>query len=210
MKRALLLVAFSCLAVVNSAMAAGPKHPNGGTNNAADCSPGANKMVLNIVFQVTNDADSAVGGNYWAIDNYTKHIQVFDQGVTNNVHTFCVVAKYDGSFLTASGPSPEGTGTVGAGVTGTFQGGYSGTITGNFIPGTKRAKGSAGSKDFGCAINDSGTAVGCNYYDWIGDYFPGSSFTYTSWGWTYEAGNNGTWINASTGNSGDINGTVGN
>jgi hypothetical protein len=116
--------------------------------------------------------------------------------VVSNVHTYCVVAKYDGSFLTTSGPSPQGTGTVGAGVTGTFQGGYSGVITGAFTPGTKRVKGRIGSKDYGCAINDSGAAVGCNYYDWIGDYFPGSSFGYTSWGWTYEAGNNGTWVNA--------------
>jgi hypothetical protein len=39
-----------------------------------------------------------------------------------------------------------------------------------------------------------------------GQYFePGYGFSFDFWGWIYRAGRDGTWVNASTGSSGDIN-----
>jgi hypothetical protein len=196
------LIAAVCVVLLAGTALAKP-HLNGSQLNAAQCSPGPNtKLVLNIVFQVTGDADSGIGG-YWAMDSYTKHVQVWDLGNS----TFCVIVKYDGSFTSVAGVSPAGVSTIGAGVTGTIEGGYSGILSGaTFTPAGKRTKGNIGTKDFGCSIDNTGTALGCTYYSWIADYFSGASFAYTYWSWTYNAGDNGTWINASTGNSGDITG----
>ena len=196
------LIAAVCVVLLAGTALAKP-HLNGTQLNAAQCSPGPNsKLVLNIVFQVTNDADSGISG-YWAMDSYTKHVQVWDQ----TGGTFCAIVKYDGSFTSVAGVSPASTNTIGAGVTGTMEGGYSMILSGaTFSPGIKRTKGNIGTKDIGCSIDNYGNAIGCTYYSWIADYFPGASFAYSYSGWTYNAGDNGTWINASTGNSGDITG----
>jgi hypothetical protein len=193
------LIAAVCVVLLAGTALAKP-HLNGTQLNAAQCSPGPNsKLVLNIVFQVTNDADSGVAGNYWAFDSYTKHVQVWDLGSGN----FCAIVKYDGSFVTVAGTSPGGAGSVGAGVTGTMEGGYSATITnGTFTPTTNRTKGNIGAKDFAC--DTSGNCPG--YYSWVSTYFPTGTFAYSYSSWTYNAGDNGTWVNASTGNSGDITG----
>ena len=181
---------------------AGP-HRFGQELSAAQCDPGpSSKMVLNVVFQVTGDADSGVGG-YWAYDSYTKHVQVWDQFDG----TYCARVTYNGSFVTVAGTSPAGTGPVAGGVTGTMGGGYTALITNSsFTPGTKRTKGSIGTKDFGCSIT-GGVASSCDYYSWFGDYFSGGSLAQPFWGWTYDAGENGTWVNAVTGNSGNIAGS---
>lgn len=83
-----------------------------------------------------------------------------------------------------------------------MEGGYSGVITGTFEPGTKRTKGNIGAKDYACTITD-GKAIDCSYFDWVGTYFTGS-FSYDSWGWIYSGGDNGIWVNADSGSSGDI------
>ena len=191
----LLLAAFAIPALAKP-------HTFGQQLNAAKCDPGTSKMVLNIVFQVTGDADSGQGGNYWALDSYMKHVQVWD--MTDG--TFCVQVKYNGSFVTVLGRGPGNTGDVAAGVTGTMEGGYSAIISGgSFTPGTKRTKGNIGSKDYACTT--AGAPGDCNYYSFLTDYFPGATLAQGFWGWTYRAGENGTWVNSITGNEGDITGT---
>ena len=209
MKQCVLFVAVVALNAFVAAPASGSPGLNYGRYiNAAQCTPGpASRMVLNIVYDVTNDADSGFGG-YWALDAYTKHIQVWDQGGGK----FCVIARYDGSFVSVAGVSPSGDGTIDGGVAGTFQGGYTATITGaTFAPGSNRTKGNIGLKDFGCSIV-AGEAVGCDLFDWIGPYFTGASldFEYSGafqWGWIYHAGHHGTWVNANNGSFGDITGS---
>jgi hypothetical protein len=211
MKSKLLFCSLLVLAVVFASLPAmaGPRLNYGKALNAAQCEPGNNKMVLNIVYQVTNDADSGFGG-FWALDNYTKHIQAFDLGGGY----FCVIAKYDGSFVTAAGPSPAGgTGTVGAGVTGTMEGGYQGLISNaTFNPGTKRTKGNVGSYDYGCTVTNGSINATCgSTFDWVAAYFSGATTTFEydgtfQWGWIYHGGDNGTWVNANSGSTGDITG----
>jgi hypothetical protein len=175
-------------------------HTFGNQLSASQCDPSGHHMVLNVVFQVTNDADSGVAGNYWALDSYTKHVQVWDMGGGG----FCAQVKYNGSFVTVAGISPGNTGLVTAGITGTMEGGYNATFTGSFTPGTKRTKGNIGSKDNACTITGGVPSCG-DIYSWASEYFPNmDNFNQNYWGWTYDAGDNGTWVNASAGNSGDI------
>lgn len=76
-----------------------------------------------------------------------------------------------------------------------------------FTPDGKRTKGSIGTKEYGCSITTGGGVTGCTYYNWFTEYFAGGDLAMTFWGWTYNAGDNGTWVNASTGSDGDITGS---
>ncbi len=190
--------------------------------------------VINVVHKVTNDMDSGTGGNFWAVDEYVRSIQVVQTGVAPD--TFCATVKYKGSFETVAGDSPgcdnvredghstckddkpppgdegDGTADLSAGVVGTFQGGYTATITGSLAasPGS-RTKGSIGSFDYKCdPTTDPGDRSTCTgLFNWLDEYFASvSSFAFYWWGWVYHAGNNGSWVNAADppGNSGDITG----
>jgi hypothetical protein len=184
------------------AFATPSEHLNWGAQlNSGSQSCPSGTLVINVVQKVVNDADSGVGGNAWAFDDYVRQIQV----VQTSSGTFCATVSYQGNFTTNAGPSPDNTGTVGADVVGTFQGGYvsttfSATLT---TSPTYRKKGSIGEFDYGCD-----TSFNCpGYVDWTSFYFTGiSGFDLAWWGWVYHAGNNGSWINAITGNSGDITG----
>jgi hypothetical protein len=163
-------------------------------------------VVINISEKVVNDADSAVGGGYWALDDFVRQIQVVQVSAT----TFCATVNYTGTFTTFEGPSPQGTGTVGEGIVGHFDGGYVSTLfTGTLDPNPMifgsplRTKGSIGTFDYGCG--QSGTCPGS--FNWVDAYFISpSGFDLANWGWTYHTAQNGTWVNAASGNSGDITG----
>ena len=176
-------------------------HTNfGSTLNASTCNT-SGSPVVNITFKVTNDSDSGVAGNAWANDNYNKHVQVWQQ----SDGSFCAIAKYQGQFVTFAGPSPENTGTVGAGVKGTFEGGYQATFNGTLNPNLP-TKGNIGSFDYQC----NGTFTCPGSYDWAGAYFGSTAdatFNQPYWAWNYHAGNNGSWVNAISGNQGDITGS---
>src|SRR5581483_5667859 len=107
------------MAALAGSLVAGTDRLNFGKQlNAAQCNAGG-KMVINVVQHITNDEDSAVGGNYWAFDDFNRQIQVWQTAP----NTFCAVVSYHGSFTTVAGPSPNGTGLVAAGVKGTIEGG---------------------------------------------------------------------------------------
>ena len=197
-------VACLCIVFVSTlatALAAPSEHLNFGQQiNAAQCNAGG-KMVINVAQHITNDADSGIGGNAWAFDDFNRTIQVWQTGP----NTFCAVVRYHGSFTTLAGVSPGATGTVAAGVGGTFEGGYQSTV----FTGTLKAspslstRGNIGNFDYMCD-----TSFNCpGAIDFLSVYFDSTSgFDLAWWGWIYHAGNNGTWVNAITGNSGDITG----
>jgi len=189
------------MAIFAGSLLAGPERLNFGKQlNAAQCNA-SGKMVINVVQHITNDADSGVAGNAWAFDDFNRTIQVWQAGA----NTFCAVVKYQGSFSTLAGISPGGTSTVAAGVKGTIQGGYqstqfTGTLKSNPAYSTR---GSIG--DFNYACDTSFNCPGS--VDWTAVYFDSTAgFDFAWWGWIYHGGDNGTWVNASTGNSGDITG----
>ncbi len=191
-----------CLIVVSAsaAFAKPSEHLNWGSQiNQGECPNGT--LVINVTQKVANDVDSGVAGNYWASDNAIRHIQVVQTGSD----TFCATVSYQGDFTTFSGPSPQNTGDVGTGVVGTFQGGYiMSSFTGTLNPTPNyRTKGNIGTFNYNCDVNGNCSA----YVDWTTLYFSNTSGASLDWwGWTYHAGNNGSWVNSSGGNSGDITG----
>lgn len=199
------LVVLGVLLMMAAPAAAKPSERlNFGTQlNAAECNTTGAKLVINVVQQVTQDIDSGVAGN-WAYDQYNRHIQVW-QLTTNS---FCAVVKYTGSFSTVNGPSPGGTGTVAGGVTGTMEGGYRTTVFTADLMTTPvwKTKGNLGSFNYGCDAT-SGICDDTVRVFWGDKYFTNIiGFNFAWWGWVYHAGDNGSWVNSSDGNSGDITG----
>jgi hypothetical protein len=190
--------------------------------------PGANKgnLLVNVTESVINDADSGQAGNYWALDAFSRTIKVWNVGSD----TYCAVVQYNGTFAAQPGQkSPGSVGSNGGILTGdevgTIKGGYEAQITGpldvsdptNWPLVGKVNQGNA--VDYQCVINPDGSDNGCpGAIDWTSKYFDQSSqsfsFNENPWGWTYvghdkagtpDAGKaDGVWVNASTGNSGDI------
>ena len=160
---------------------------------------GSGRPIINVVQRIQNDIDSGVNGNYWAYDDLRRHIQVWQTGT----NAYCAVVRDQGSFTTVAGDSPGGSTTIAAGITGTFKGGYTARITGTLkaTPGAS-TRGFIGDFDYQC---DASTGNCPGYVSWPDLYFnTGSTFDYISWGWIYHGGNNGRWVNAVTGNRGDI------
>ena len=193
-------VAASAMTMSPHASAAPSEHLNWGHNLAATetaCPSG--QGIVNVNQKIINDVDSAVGSGYWAFDEEIRHINVVDLGDGN----YCATVQYQGSFETVAGDSPQNTGEVGDGVVGTFQGGYTATFTATSFTPSERTKGSIGTFNYACTID----GVCSGYEDWTTFYFEGvDNFDLPWWGWVYHAGNNGSWVNVSSGNSGDITG----
>lgn len=166
--------------------------------NASQCNTSATP-VINVTQQILNDADSGQAGNYWALDNFNRTIQVWDQGGGN----FCAIVRYEGSFNAIAGQTTPGNGGSLSGTeTGTIEGGYQAAITGATLKVTPAwpTQGNVGTTDYQC--DSSGNCLGA--FSWPGQYFQsGYGFSQPWWGWIYRNGNH-VWVNASTGNSGDV------
>ena len=197
MKKRLALGAFIVLAlsavVIGSASAS-----NGGTYTPPQC---GGTMIANVTYTLTNDYDSGVAGNAWANDTVNRHLQVFDRGDG----TFCAAINDTGSFVTFAGLSPQNTGHVSAGISGRINGGYiTNNFTGALDPSPAYAThGNLGSFDLQCDA-----FFNCNgpHPSFLSYFSSTGSWTQPAWGWTYHTAKNGDWVNASTGNSGDITG----
>ena len=161
------------------------------------------KPVINVEEKVLNDVDSGFGGNNWAFDNYNRQIQVWKQ--TDG--TYCAVVSYHGKFDGQAGQTaPNGTGTLNGNENGAFEGGYRAIITGNLIPAPSLpTKGSIGTFDYQCPITASDPSTDCpEYFSWPLKYFTDINFVYSWWGWIYNGGKCGTWINSIDGSPGNI------
>jgi len=168
------------------------------TNRAA-CD-GVGSPIVTVTQRVTGDMDSGFNGG-WAIDTYTRRIQVW-QTTTDG---YCAVVSYAGTFAALAGMSSPGSasqGVLDGDEDGSMQGGYRATITGTLLTeATWTTHGTVGRFDYGCTA--PGVCPGA--VDWVDQYFePGYGFSFDFWGWIYRAGRDGTWVNASTGSSGDI------
>jgi hypothetical protein len=185
------------------ALAGPPSHATpvnwGSQINASECNSDGD-LVVNVTMQITGDIDSAVGGAYWADDQFNKNIQVWS---TADPNVFCARVMYLGKFVAVAGPSPNGSGVLLGGEKGSIEGGYWATITGSLLTAPLwPTNGHVGSFDLGCTAS---TGQCTNSFNWVDEYFTvGSAFEYGWWGWTYHGGRFGTWNNVVTGNSGDI------
>lgn len=168
--------------------------------NLEDCVPEGGTLIIDITQTVVNDIDSGIGGNYWAYDNYDRYIRVWD--FDNHVDPLTIVS-YNGSFTTVAGPSPNNTGTVGEGVTGTMAGGYIAWFEASSFDPLWPTSGYVGEFDY---EGDPETGAAPGYVNWLLQYWDEYwDWSYVWWGWYYNACENGWWINSSE-NEGDITG----
>lgn len=157
--------------------------------------------IINVEQNINNDADSGEAGNYWAFDTIERHIQVWQ--VSDG--KYCATVDYEGRFRAIAGQrSPGNTGVLTGSEKGTFEGGYRADITGALLTSPALPKkGSLGTTDYQCDVN--GNCPGA--FDWTTKYFntsaAGFTFSMPWWGWTYR-NDDKVWVNAISGNSGDI------
>lgn len=175
----------------------------------ASCNAPAGAKVVDVIETIADDADSGMGGDYWAFDNYTRHIEVWNVGpdmwcalVTNGT-----AAANPSKFQAIAGQlSPGQGGTLTGDEHGNFRGGYQATFTAKMSitdPTNWPLDGRIGTVDYQC-----GKFANCpGYVDWTSKYFADlTNFQEPAWGWTYVAADqrDGVWINAASGSSGDI------
>jgi hypothetical protein len=163
------------------------------------------KLVLNITYKVTNDEDSGNAG-YWALDNYNRHIQVWQLPDGS----FYGKGDYEGKWQTFAGARSPGAGLVqGNDAAGVMNGGWVGTFR---VDSFTSCFGNIGTFDFGGTKADvmlgtygNGQTGPTTPASILNTYFPGydATFTYISWGWTYKYKNQ-TWINSDVITKGDI------
>lgn len=193
------LLAFGALVLTAlPALAAAPlKWSQETTRLACD---GTGAPVINVTQHVTGDIDSGFNGG-WAVDTYTRRIQVWELSEGE----YCAVVRYAGTFEAIAGANSPGQGslaTLDGDEKGNLQGGYRAIITGEMVADPAwRTRGTVGRFDYEC----SSLSVCPGAVDWVEQYFgTGHEFQYEFWGWVYRAGRHGTWVNASTGSTGDI------
>jgi hypothetical protein len=195
-------IATALLLIAPALILAPPAH-------AANPSP---RLVVNVTAKVTGDADSGAC-SYWAVDHYNKQIQIWQLPDGN----FLVIESYEGFWETAAGAVSPGAScstdlpTEGATASGTFSGTLSFTLAGTFSP-TADTNGFIGTFDFGTTLSDvqgtySTQTVDPAYTDMLSFYFP-AGFSQVSgapspFAFTYHYQGQ-TWVDASTGLSGNI------
>jgi hypothetical protein len=161
------------------------------------------KNVVNVSFRLIDDYDSGVAGNAWANDTVHRELRIWQ--VTPGM--FCATVTDWGKFDTFAGPSPNGTGTVTAGIPGSIRGGE---VTGVF-PGTLNpapaypTRGNIGfDNTFDLHCTAAYTCPGAK--PTIDSYVSGYDGRLQWWGWQYVTDSHGIWVNSVDGNSGDITG----
>jgi hypothetical protein len=202
MKRLASIVIVICALAAPAALASPGPPPKLNKHQLARKTCGKGKLAVNVEQKVVNDIDSGKTGNFWAFDSYHRSIMVWKLGTTN----YCAIVRYEGTFTTIAGASPGGSGTVGDGLKGHFEGGYRMDFNGTLIAHpTVKAHGSIGTTNYRC--DKTGNCPGSVY--WVTLFFTnvtGDDFDW--WGWIYRAGRNGTWLNSIDGAKGDIVGTA--
>ena len=206
MKKPLLVAAVAALtaAMLLPAIAsAAPPHLGqnwGSYVNASTCAGGT--PVIDITYSVTNDSDSGLAGDWWAVDSYQKLVQVWRE----SDGTYCAVVHYAGQFTTLAGQESPGTTVphLTGGFTGTMAGGYTATFP--YV--LKSNPGYPTSGYIGSFNLGGGTGGNTAAFDWVSTYFVVTdgfvSFAQPTWGWVYQGGSCGTWYNTSLGTTGDI------
>ena len=144
------------------------------------------KQLVDVTYTLTNYADSGYVGA-WALDTVNRHLRIWKQ----QGNTYCAqIADENSKFVTLAGLGPIG-GSLPAGITGTFDGGYIiAAINGKFAPRFKTS-GNLGSFDAKCnaQLDCSGT-----YPEWTSYFTDVKGGGFAGWGWLYDAGTHGSWL----------------
>jgi hypothetical protein len=181
-------VAFAAVSLALAPPALGAKGPCGTTKPVAVDSYVTYERV----------GDFAADGHVWALDSATQTMKIWQIGT----NAFCVSRHDQGTFTTFAGASPEGTGVLNAGKTGTFEATIYFKVRGSFDP-TLPTSGFVGAFDADC--HQDGTCSGTEphlldaYFSRINAFgVLGFSASYVG-----EAGC-GSWQQTSEGDTGDI------
>lgn len=163
---------------------------------------GDGDLIINVTRKVINGLDTG-HCEPWARDDFMQHIQVWDEGADG----FVAILKGNGTFDAFEGaktPAEPCDDTLDGDESGPFSGGVRLTFDGTFAPGDSRTHGHLGTVDQGCEQ----TTSSCDFSSttgWLDDYFSSwSNLSFPWWGFIYHGGKAGTWVNASTGDCGDI------
>jgi hypothetical protein len=157
-------------------------------------------LVVDGYANYTNDFDYGADGHVWAIDNYTNFIQI--RRVADD--TYCFTIHSVGTSTTIGGLSPEGTGSVRAGVTATFDGTIYRSVEGKFEPTSLPTSGLIGNFDYGCQP-DGVTCSGPGSPGIAGWFSKVSRSQWGAYDFTANAGPEcGVWHQSSSGDTGDI------
>jgi len=167
-----------------------------------DSCPTDKPLVVDSYITFENDADfgpaGGPDGHVWALDAGTFSIRIWRLGGD----AYCLQEHEVGTFTTFAGLSPEGTGTVSAGVTGSIDGTYTDRLYGKFAP-TVATTGFLGNLDRQCG--QDGTCA-TPTFSVRRSYFP-TGYQHVDIGafdFTYDGGTCGTWHQTSSGDTGDI------
>lgn len=154
-------------------------------------------LVVNSYATYENALDYGADGHIWARDAATHYIQIWWLGGDS----YCLKLRDVGTSTTFGGLSPEGTGTVRAGVTASFDGVVYARYNATFAP-TVPTNGFIGNFDFQCD-QEGNCADGVGFHD---SFFFSSVHhsDYGSFSFTADAGACGTWHESSSGDTGDI------
>lgn len=114
--------------------------------------------------------------------------------------------RYDGHFDWVAGqssPGVDGGEELTGDEDGTLHGGYVATVEGTLVEDPPwPTRGFVGTTDY---EGDVETGTRGNAVGWVADvYFENSTFAFDWWGWIYEGGDCGTWVNAVDDDYGDV------
>lgn len=162
-------------------------------------------LLVDVSVRVLNEADAGVLGNIWALDAINERARVWQTVAPSAVGSpggYCVVTSSSGSFVTFAGPSPEGSGTVTAGVDGWVVSVQRFEVTAIFQP-VVPVSGFLGTFDFRC--NQQGVCPGnVRFSSFLFQHI--TAFGGAGLASVYFAGRHGTWVQTSSGDLGDITG----
>ncbi len=75
-------------------------------------------LLVTVTYRFTEEQDFTTGGDVWALTSGIARFRLYQL----DENTFCATNTHAGTFTTFAGPSPAGTGTVPAGLTGRLAG----------------------------------------------------------------------------------------
>jgi hypothetical protein len=190
-------------ASTSGAASAGPNYGSSQLDSVHCGLTKQSKNVVNVSFRMINDYDSAVGGNAWANDTMHRELRIWQV----SPGMFCATVTDTSKFVTFAGPSPQGTGTVSAGIPGAIRGGeITGQFAGTLNPSPAYpTQGNIGfNNTFDLMCTSAYTCPGAR--PTISSYINGYAGQLQWWGWQYVTDTHGIWVNSQDGNSGDITG----
>lgn len=171
---------------------------------ALESACGTTTPIVDVIWTITNTVDTdASGTRAWSVDpTTTQRMRIWQTGPDS----FCEVRQVEGTFNSIAGESPAGTGTISAGVTGSFVSIDTQTFTGTFDPGSRPTHGTLSTFDDACQINpDDHTKWQCRGGG--GTYFPAgrSNRVFPASGiFLYDGGSHGRWLEFGARSLGDI------